>query len=150
MPLLQVTRHESISPPSVARVEFEPSRTVIRIRDRRQEFSRRTLSSHAFIWRRGMSVLRLANEAVRRSISLICIGLLATGSFAQNAPSQAPPATVATPTSAPEPVPPMPQAPAPQHNAEAHPYSINDYTRGQSSFPRIWQPYVGRHVSPSN
>src|SRR6516162_21776 len=98
----------------------------------------------------GMSVLRLANEAVRRSISLICIGLLATGSFAQNAPSQAPPANVATPTSAPEPVPPMPQAPAPQHNAEAHPYSINDYTRGQSSFPRIWQPYVGRHVSPSN
>jgi outer membrane protein len=98
----------------------------------------------------GMSILRLANEAVRRSVSLICIGLLATGSFAQNAPSQAPQANVATPTSAPEPVPPMPQAPAPQHNAEAHPYSINDYTRGQSSFPKIWQPYVARSVSPSN
>src|SRR5215472_3236821 len=100
----------------------------------------------------GMPVFRFVNGAVRRSIALICIGVLATASFAQNtqtATTQTPPAQ-ATPTSAPEPVPPMPQAPAPQHNAQAHPYSINDYTRGQSSFPRIWQPYVARSVSPSN
>src|SRR6516165_2332837 len=34
-------------------VAFAPCRTVIRIRDRRQEFSRRTLSRHALFWRRG-------------------------------------------------------------------------------------------------
>ena len=42
----------------------------------------------------------------------------------------------------------MPQTPAPQHNA--HPYSSQNYATGVSSFPRIWQPYVARTVSPSN
>jgi len=44
----------------------------------------------------------------------------------------------------------MPQAPEPQHNAQAHPYSMNDYTRGLSSFPKIWQPYTVRNVSPAD
>ena len=42
----------------------------------------------------------------------------------------------------------MPQAPAPQHNA--HPYSELDYTKGQSPFPRMWQPYTPRYVPPAN
>ena len=43
------------------------------------------------------------------------------------------------------PLAPMPQAPAPQHNA--HPYSDQDYTKGQSSFPKFWQPYTVRDVT---
>src|SRR5215471_10720334 len=96
----------------------------------------------------GMPVFRFANAAVRQSIALICIGLLTTASFAQNPPSQAAPANVATPTSTPTPVPPMPQTPAPQHNA--HLYSDQNYAKGVSSFPKIWQPYVARSVAPSN
>src|SRR5215472_12527274 len=98
----------------------------------------------------GMPVFRFVNGAVRRSIALICIGVLATASFAQNtqtATTQTPSAQ-ATPTSTPEPVPPMPQTPAPQHNA--HLYSDQNFAKGVSSFPKIWQPYVARNVAPSN
>jgi outer membrane protein len=90
----------------------------------------------------GMSVLRLANVAVRRVLVLALVSLLATSSFAQNVPPQA------TPTTAPAPVAPMPQAPAPQNNA--HAYSDQNFAKGVSSFPKIWQPYVSRSVSPPN
>src|SRR5215469_13872609 len=89
-----------------------------------------------------MSVLRLANELVRRSIALICIGLLTTASFAQNVPPSA------TPTTTPVPVAPMPQAPAPQHNA--HLYSDQNYAKSVSTFPKIWQPYMARTVAQPN
>jgi len=97
-----------------------------------------------------MPVFRFVNGAVRRSIALICVGVLATASFAQNAQPLPPPqeSAQATPTSAPAPVPPMPQAPAPQNNA--HLYSDQNFAKGVSSFPRIWQPYVARSVAPSN
>jgi outer membrane protein TolC len=90
----------------------------------------------------GMSVLRLANVAVRKVLVLALVSLLATSSFAQNVPPQA------TPTTAPAPVAPMPQAPAPQNNA--HAYSDQNFAKGVSSFPKIWQPYVSRSVSPPN
>ena len=89
-----------------------------------------------------MSVLRLANVAVRKVLVLALVSLLATSSFAQNVPPQA------TPTTAPAPVEPMPQAPAPQNNA--HAYSDQNFAKGVSSFPKIWQPYISRSVSPPN
>ncbi len=89
-----------------------------------------------------MSVLRLANVVVRKVLVLALVSLLATSSFAQNVPPQA------TPTTAPAPVEPMPQAPAPQNNA--HAYSDQNFAKGVSSFPKIWQPYISRSVSPPN
>lgn len=90
----------------------------------------------------GMSVLRRANVALHKVLTLTLMILLATASFAQNTRPQA------TPTTAPATIEPMPQAPAPQHNA--HPYSDQNFARSVSSFPRIWQPYMARDVSPAN
>lgn len=89
-----------------------------------------------------MFVSRTIVLAARSSMSLILAALVATASFAQNAP---PPSK---PSAEPEEVTAMPQAPAPQHNA--HAYSEFDYTKGQGSFPRIWQPYTPRTVPPPN
>ncbi len=89
-----------------------------------------------------MSVSRLLVSAAKGAWSLMLVGLLATLSFAQTAPPQTNPPAV------PEALTPMPQAPAPQHNA--HPYSELDYTKGQSPFPRFWQPYTPLNVPPPN
>ena len=88
-----------------------------------------------------MSVSRFVVSAAKRGLSLMLVGLLAVSSFAQAAPQTNSPAVLQVPTA-------MPQAPAPQHNA--HPYSNQDFTKGQSPFPRMWQPYTPRYVSPAN
>ncbi len=89
-----------------------------------------------------MSVSKLLVSAPKGAWSLMLVGLLAVSSLAQTAPAQT--------NSSPElqTLTPMPQAPAPQHNA--HPYSELDYTKGQSPFPRMWQPYMPRYVPPAD
>ncbi len=89
-----------------------------------------------------MSVSKTVVSAARNITSLILAALMATASFAQDAPQQS------KLSSEPQVLTPMPQAPAPQHNA--HPYSEFDYTKGQSSFPKFWQPYTPRDVPRPN
>jgi len=89
-----------------------------------------------------MSVSKFVVSASKQALSLVMVGLIVTAGFAQDAAPQTKPSTT------PEAATPMPQAPAPQHNA--HPYSELDYTKGQSPFPRMWQPYTPRYVPPAN
>ena len=89
-----------------------------------------------------MFVFRSVNRVVRKAFALGLVGLLATASFAQEAAktgAPVPPSTALTP---------MPQAPAPQHNA--HLYSDQDYTRGQSQFPKFWSVWTVRGAAPPN
>ena len=90
-----------------------------------------------------MSVSRTVESATKSALSLILAALMATTAFAQDAPPQS-----NKPSAEPQAVNPMPQAPAPQHNA--HPYSELDYTKGQSAFPKFWQPYMPRDVPKPN
>ena len=90
-----------------------------------------------------MSVSRTVESATKSALSLILAALMATTGFAQDAPPQS-----NKPSAEPQAVNPMPQAPAPQHNA--HPYSELDYTKGQSAFPKFWQPYMPRDVPKPN
>ena len=89
-----------------------------------------------------MSVSRTVVSAAKSAMSLILAALVATTGFAQDAPPQT---SMAVGTQA---ATPMPQAPAPQNNA--HPYSEFDYTKGQGSFPKFWQPYMPRTVPAPN
>ena len=89
-----------------------------------------------------MFVFRSVNRVVRKAFALGLVGLLATASFAQEAAktgAPVPPSTALTP---------MSQAPAPQHNA--HLYSDQDYTRGQSQFPKFWSVWTVRAAAPPN
>jgi outer membrane protein TolC len=65
---------------------------------------------------------------------------MATVGLAQEAPKPAAPATPAMS----EALTPMPQAPKPQNNA--HVYSDQDYTKGQSQFPKFWSVWTNREV----
>src|SRR5271166_3016981 len=96
----------------------------------------------------GMPVFRLVNVAVRKAFALGMVGLLATAAFAQDATAPSAPAPAPAPTPASNALVPMPQAPAPQHNA--HLYSDQDYTRGQSQFPKFWSVWTVRNVAPAN
>jgi len=95
-----------------------------------------------------MPVFRLVNVAVRKAFALGMVGLLATAAFAQDATAPSAPAPAPAPTPASNALVPMPQAPAPQHNA--HLYSDQDYTRGQSQFPKFWSVWTVRNVAPAN
>ncbi len=79
-----------------------------------------------------MSVSNSVKSAASKVLRLTLVALIATTSFAQNAAPQSSQANL--PTVAPAPVEAMPQAPKPQNNA--HLYSDQDYTKGQSSFPK--------------
>ena len=91
-----------------------------------------------------MSVFCFVNVAVRKASAIALVGLLATASFAQEGAKPSAPAPVPTSNA----LVPMPQAPAPQHNA--HPYSDQDFTRGQSQFPKFWSVWTVRSVAPPN
>ena len=93
-----------------------------------------------------MSVFRFVNVAVRKAFALALVGLLATAVFAQDATQPSTPAPAPAPTS--NALVPMPQAPAPQHNA--HLYSDQDYTHGQSQFPKFWSVWTVRNVAAPN
>src|ERR1039458_10021007 len=92
----------------------------------------------------GMSVFRFVNVAVRKASAIALVGLLATAVFAQETAQSAAPAPAPVSNA----LVPMPQAPAPQHNA--HLYSDQDYTRGQSQFPKFWSVWGVRSVAPPN
>jgi outer membrane protein TolC len=81
-------------------------------------------------------------------LSFTLAALLTTTSFAQEVQPQGAAVTNRAAGQQPEPMTPMPQAPKPQHNA--HLYSSQDYTKGQSSFPRFWQAYTPRDVPAPN
>ena len=101
------------------------------------------LNCHMFLGDEGMSVSRTVVSATKSLNSLILAALMTVTGFAQQAPQQSNQSSAE-----PQEVSPMPQAPAPQHNA--HPYSELDYTKGQSSFPKFWQPYMPRDVPKPN
>src|SRR5208283_27735 len=95
-----------------------------------------------------MPVFRWVNVAVRKAFALGMVGLVATAAFAPDATAPSAPAPAPAPTPASNALVPMPQAPAPQHNA--HLYSDQDYTRGQSQFPKFWSVWTVRNVAPAN
>ena len=82
--------------------------------------------------------------ALRKALTLGLVGLLATAGFAQEA---------AKPASPPAPVSdaliPMPQAPKPQGDAYKL-YSDQNYTKGQSQFPKFWSVWGVRNVPQAN
>ncbi len=76
--------------------------------------------------------------------SLNLAALMTVTGFAQQAPQQSNQSSAE-----PQEVSPMPQAPAPQHDAPCV-FRSFDYTKGQSSFPKFWQPYMPRDVPKPN
>jgi outer membrane protein len=98
----------------------------------------------------GMPVSRSVTEVLRNTLTLTLAGLLATAGFAQEA---------AQPTSGQAPIQqgpgisdalkPMPQAPKPQGDAYKL-YSDQNYTRGQSQFPKFWSVWGVRYVPQAN
>ena len=82
--------------------------------------------------------------ALRKVLTLGLVGLLATAGFAQEA---AKPASQAVPVS--DALVPMPQAPRPQGDAYKL-YSDQNYTKGQSQFPRFWSVWGVRYVPQAN
>jgi outer membrane protein len=100
----------------------------------------------------GMPVFRLVNVAVRKAFALGMVGLLATAGFAQEAPapaSTAPASPAATASEWSNAVKPLPQAPKPQSNAYQL-YSDQNYTRGQSQWPKFWSVWTVRNVAQAN
>ena len=91
-----------------------------------------------------MAVSLTVKFAFRKALTLGLLGMLATAGVAQETAKPATPATAAVSDA----LTPMPQAPKPQNNA--HPYSDQDYTRGQSQFPRFWSVWTVRSVAPPN
>jgi outer membrane protein TolC len=92
----------------------------------------------------GMAVSLSVKFAFRKALTLSLVGMLATACLAQETDKPAA-ATTAIVSDA---LTPMPQAPKPQNNA--HPYSDQDYSRGQSQFPKFWSVWTVRSVAPPN
>jgi outer membrane protein len=92
-----------------------------------------------------MPVFRFVNVAVRKAFALGLIGLLATASFAQEAATPASP----TATAISDAVKALPQAPKPQGNAYKL-YSDQNYSRGQSQWPRFWSVWGVRNMPQAN
>ena len=93
---------------------------------------------------KGMPVSCSVTVALRKVLTLGLVGLLATAGFAQEA---AKPASQAVAVS--DALVPMPQAPRPQGDAYKL-YSDQNYTKGQSQFPRIWSVWGVRYVPQAN
>jgi len=93
---------------------------------------------------KGMPVSCSVTVALRKVLTLGLVGLLATAGFAQEA---AKPASQAVPVS--DALVPMPQAPRPQGDAYKL-YSDQNYTKGQSQFPRFWSVWGVRYVPQAN
>ena len=91
-----------------------------------------------------MAVSLAVKLAFRKALTVGLVGMMATAGLAQE--TAKPAAPVATAVS--DALIPMPQAPKPQNNA--HPYSDQDYTRGQSQFPKFWSVWTVRNVPPPN
>ena len=91
-----------------------------------------------------MPVFRFVNVAVRKSLAPVLLALLAVAGFAQEA---APPASP-TATAISDAVKALPQAPKPQGNAYKL-YSDQNYSRGQSQWPRFWSVWTDRYVPPA-
>jgi outer membrane protein len=97
-----------------------------------------------FSGEKGMAVSLSVKLAFRKALTVGLVGMMATAGLAQETPKPAAPATTAVSDA----LIPMPQAPKPQNNA--HPYSDQDYTRGQSQFPKFWSVWTVRNVPPPN
>lgn len=82
--------------------------------------------------------------ALRKVLTLALVGLLAATGFAQET---APPASPSAPVS--DALVPMPQAPKPQGDAYKL-YSDQNYTKGQSQFPKFWSVWGVRQVPQAN
>jgi len=93
---------------------------------------------------KGMPVSCSVTVALRKVLTLGLVGLLATAGFAQEA---AKPASQAVAVS--DALVPMPQAPRPQGDAYKL-YSDQNYTKGQSQFPRFWSVWGVRYVPQAN
>jgi len=101
-----------------------------------------------FSGEKGMPLFCSVNDACRKLLTCVLVGLLATATFAQEptAPPAAPTTQATTPTTAAmsEALTPMPQAPKP--SGKDHPYSDQDYTHGQSQIPKFWSVWGVRNV----
>src|SRR5271157_5046396 len=93
----------------------------------------------------GMPVFRFVNGAVRKSLAPVLIALLAVVGFAQETPPPASPTAVELSDA----VKALPQAPAPQRNAYKL-YSDQNYSRGQSQWPRFWSVWGVRNMPQAN
>ncbi len=93
-----------------------------------------------------MPVFRFVNGAVRKILALGLVGVLTTATLAQQ-PAQPP----ASPTDIglSDAVKPLPQAPKPQGNAYKS-YSDQDYSRGQSQWPKFWSVWGVRTMPKPN
>ena len=91
------------------------------------------------------------NEACRKILTLVLVGLLAGATLAQEptTPPAAPTTQATTPANAAlsEALTPMPQAPKP--SGKDHPYSDQDYTHGQAQIPKFWSVWGVRNVPPA-
>ena len=92
-----------------------------------------------------MPVFCSLNVLLRKALTLGLTALLVTSAFAQEpsapgAPQPAVPSEVLVP---------MPQAPKPQGDAYKV-YSDQNYTKGQSQFPKFWSVWGVRNVAPPN
>ncbi len=98
----------------------------------------------------GMPVSRSVTEVLRKTLTLGLVGLLATAGFAQEAAKpasdQAPIQQTPVVSDA---LKPMPQAPKPQGDGYKL-YSDQNYTRGQSQFPKFWSVWGVRYVPQAN
>ena len=96
-----------------------------------------------------MPVFRFVNGAVRQAVTFVLLASLAVAGFAQETtPPPAPAApTAANPLS--QAVQPLPQAPKPQANAYQL-YSDQNYSKGQSQWPKFWSVWGVRNMPPVN
>jgi outer membrane protein len=98
----------------------------------------------------GMPVFCSVNVALRKALTLGLVGLLATAGFSQEAPKPAPgQAPIQQAPVISDALKPMPQAPAPQGDAYKL-YSDQNYSKGQSQFPKFWSVWGVRNVPPAN
>jgi outer membrane protein TolC len=95
-----------------------------------------------FSGEKGMPVFCSLTDAFRKVLVLGLVGLMATAGLAQE--TQTPKPSDPVPAAMSEALTPMPQAPKPQNNA--HVYSDQDYTHGQSQFPKFWSVWTNREV----
>ncbi|MFZ1136243.1 MAG: TolC family protein [Candidatus Korobacteraceae bacterium] len=93
-----------------------------------------------------MPVFRFVNGAVRQILALGLVGVLTTATFAQQ---PAPPPASPTDVALSDAVKPLPQAPKPQGDAYKL-YSDQNYSKGQSQFPKFWSVWGVRTMPRPN
>jgi outer membrane protein len=94
----------------------------------------------------GMPVSCSVKEALRKALTLGLAALVATAGFAQQATTPATPLAVNPLSDA---VKALPQAPKPQGNAYQL-YSDQNYTKGQSQWPKFWSVWGVRNMPAAN